>query len=149
MRPFPLRCVAVGILVAFVCGCGGGGDSGESAGVVTIDGPSQRQVGWAAGVEPLTGSVWVPSGSTCDDVDGTASLGSHRFQWRNHSSGEEGAIELVWNCRTHPGEVPWAARVPLVEGSNHIVVEMDDGRRHGEAAVEVTWKPVVKPFPPP
>lgn len=138
--------------------CGSGGGAGETATdtLVWITEPTEAQT--FATDQPtvrLAGGAFIPSGATCNAPIGTLPPG-YAVRWLNEATGESRSAAAELHCLLLPSVAWETADIPLVMGSNRIVVSAQsaDGRAGSdwlllERVPDTTPPTVVAIAPPP
>ena len=126
---------AVALLLA---GCGGG----EPAVELSVD--DYTTVATSLPMVILTGSSFVPAGSTCPastEYIIIGGLGPHTISYRNETLGVDGPVfDDLWACNSQGGRVMhWRSNpISLAHGDNRISVTMSDPQRRSSVTVTVT-----------
>jgi hypothetical protein len=130
------------LLLGAASGCGGGGDDTPSY-ALSIDAPAQTQTTAASVL--LTGTGFLPTGSTCPGgCEGPlpapvfGQLGSYTLDWSNPATGGRGSMRLAWVCNCGGSAPYWLQSVPLAMGENVITVTQVAGSQRQQASVTVT-----------
>jgi hypothetical protein len=131
------------LLLPAASGCGGGGGDGSPSYALGIDGPAQRDTDAASVL--LTGSGFLPPGSTCPGgCSGTlpppvfGDLGAYTLTWTNAATGGSGSMHLAWVCNCGGSAPYWLQTVPLAVGENVITVTQTAGVLRQQATATVT-----------
>lgn len=129
------------VLALGLAACGGDGGTPREANL-EIDGPAAYDTD--ADTALLTGTSFVPAGSSCPDSDEClrpvyGQLGSYSLRWRNALTGESGTSQATWLCSCdNPRETSFIITVPLAVGGNAVSVTMSDSERTAEDDVVIT-----------